>query len=64
MKPAPEKPLAATLLLSLPIESVSVPVFVLGALLVALGGFPIARLFFASAGIGALATWITLRQLL
>lgn len=61
---APEKPRAATLLLSLPIEGVSVPIFVIGALLVALGGFPIARMFFVGAGIGALVTWITLRQLL
>jgi len=64
MKLAPEKPRAASLLLSLPIEGASVPIFVLGALLVALGGFPIARLFFMSAGIGALVTWVALRQLL
>ncbi len=62
MKTSSEKPRGAALLWSLPVENASAPIFAFGAFLVAVGGLPIAKMFFLGAAAGALATWIGLRM--
>ena len=64
MKDAPEKLRAAALLLALPVEGLSVPVFSLGAFLVVVGGLAVAKFFLLGAGVGALATWLGVKALL
>ena len=64
MKNSPEKPRALALLLSLPVQTLSVPVFAVGAFLVAFGGLEVAQFFLGAAAAGALGTYLGLRRTL
>jgi branched-subunit amino acid ABC-type transport system permease component len=49
-------------LLSIPVESVSAPVFGVGAFLLAVGGLQVIQFFLGATAVGALAMWIGVRR--